>query len=301
MDIMRLEALKKGLKLTVNTECLNIERVIGDKQRYQQIFTNLLGNAIKFTDFGEVLFSIASRIDPDGRHIVIEGEVKDSGIGIPKTHLDAIFKPFEQAKSGSAQIYGGCGLGLAISRSICEALKGKIWVHETSDNGTIFRFTLRSPNEESDTGMLPHGLTTDGSVEPTRVEDRPPPRRTNKRVLVVDDNEINRNLALVMLKNLGFSATPVASSSEALEILKTDDFGIVLLDILMPEFDGFAVTKVLRSGSCGENSRQAQIIAVTALAMTGDREKCLEAGMDDYITKPISMKDLARALRAVVN
>ena len=302
---MRIPAEEKGLQLTVRTPPDLPQAVVGDDLRLQQILINLVGNAIKFTSAGSVTIRVAltDRQDADGR-AVFHCSVADTGIGIAPHKLEDIFKSFEQADSSYAREYGGTGLGLAISRQLAEMMGGTMWVESVEHQGSTFHFTLPlAPwvGEVAETSAS--GNEADGCVR-------------GLRILVVDDNEVNRDVASMMLEKDHHVRT-AANGLEALKALAASAYDIVLMDVQMPLMDGLATAAVIRAIEQGRApdrdlpedlaaslrprlaSGHVPIVAMTAHAMDGDREMCLRAGMDGYITKPFQPAELAAVFLAL--
>ena len=232
---------------------------------------------------------------PDAEPIVLQFTVRDTGIGIPADRLDRLFKPFSQVDSSTTRRYGGTGLGLAISKRLCELMGGDIRVESTHGSGSAFHFTIRvlfskTPFVDvSETAFLYSTTANNGTsraAAPVR----------DLRILLVEDNRVNQALALALLKKCGCETRLAPDGAQAIESLKAGDFDLVLMDICMPEMDGYEATHRIRKGACGPASRSVYIAAMTANAMDGDREKCLASGMNDYISKPINRSDLFAVL-----
>ena len=257
----------------------------GDPGRIRQILTNLLSNAIKFTSRGEVKVAVTLSSNYNGKAI-IHFAVTDSGIGIPENRLGKMFQIFSQADSSTTRKFGGTGLGLSISKRLVELMGGKIGVTSTEGKGSQFWFSI----------PLVRAVELELKAEET--EDLSAVSVVSKshyRVLVAEDNVINQKVALKMLQKFGYRADAVANGLEAIEALRQRPYHLVLMDCQMPEMDGYEATRQLRKDSNLTLSK-IRIVAMTANAIAGDREKCLEAGMDDYITKPVQGKELARVV-----
>jgi two-component system sensor histidine kinase/response regulator len=258
---------------------------MGDCTRIQQIIRNLISNALKFTEKGGVRIEVET--DEDHQMLV---HVRDSGIGIPKNKLDTIFEKFTQADASTTRKYGGTGLGLAISRELALLMRGTITV--TSEAGKGSCFTLRIPME------VPSGevcFVTEAPVR-THTETREARFRTDARILAVDDHPINLMFLLKLLKKLGITQVDTAENGqEALDKITLQAYDLVLMDCQMPEMDGYTATHTVRLQE-QDGTSHVPIIAMTANAMIGDRETCLNAGMDDYITKPVKPETLIGVL-----
>jgi CheY-like chemotaxis protein/anti-sigma regulatory factor (Ser/Thr protein kinase) len=256
--------------------------VSGDKRRLQQILVNLIGNAIKFTERGEVrLTANASEVRAGFEIIVI---VADTGIGIQSGQLERVFQPFEQADSGIARKYGGTGLGLAISKRLAETMGGRIDVASERGKGTTFTVVLQLEAAR-------HERNSDAGRSNVVIEGAVPP---GTRVLVVDDSELNREMAREMLERLRCVAETVSSGAEAIEACRTKEFDIVLMDCQMRDLDGYATTRQLRA--LDNAIARAPIVAVTANAFDDDRKRAFDAGMNDLLAKPFGIRELHRTL-----
>ena len=281
-----LRAEQKGLALRCEVPSTVPDALVGDSGRLRQVLTNLLGNAIKFTDRGEVVVCVMLEGREEGK-AHLRFAVRDTGIGIPWEKQRAIFNAFEQADGSTSRRYGGTGLGLTISSQLVELMGGRIWLESRPGEGSTFYFTSL------------FGLGGPSGSPP----DRPGVTRTETRaepplrILLAEDNEVNCRLATRVLENRGHAVTAVRNGVEALAALRLEAFGAVFMDVQMPEMDGLAATRKIREAE-RETGRHQWIVAMTAHAMKGDREDCLAAGMDDYVSKPIDPKELTRALWA---
>jgi CheY-like chemotaxis protein/HPt (histidine-containing phosphotransfer) domain-containing protein len=258
--------------------------LMGDPDRIRQLITNLVGNAVKFTDAGSVTIAVGV-VSSSETEVVVRIAVRDTGIGIAAERVDRLFEPFEQGEGATWRRHGGTGLGLAICRQLVELMGGEISVESTIGFGSEFTATVRL------TAVAPERMTVRVSV----------PRRTTiarrrPRVLVVEDNEVNQLLVDRQLTTLEYEAVVVPDGLTALERLRQESFDAVLLDVQMPGLDGLDVARVFRSEEVGVDVR-TPVIAMTASAMAGDRDACLAAGMDDYLAKPVGID----ALRAMLD
>ena len=255
---------------------------LSDKMRLKQVLHNLISNAVKFTKYGEINIQVSQvRIENVDNIAYIKFSVSDTGIGIEKDKLEYIFNNFTQSDDSISKKFGGTGLGLAISRKLIEMMGGTISVESEIDKGSNFYFTLPMmiAKEEHKTGT---------QVEKNRaltVKD------INKdiNILIVEDNPSNRNILEKFIDNRGYCYFSVEHAMHALEALQEHRFDIILTDVQMPEIDGLELTRMIRQDS---RYKTIPIIAVTAMAMKEDRDKCIKAGMTDYISKPIVMKEL---------
>ncbi len=290
-DLVRAAALEKGLTLTFTLDERLPVAFKGDVTRLRQVLANLLSNAVKFTDAGMVVVRVTGRpieMKKPIKEYELHFSIQDTGIGIAKEKVDRLFHSFSQIDSSITRKYGGTGLGLAISRRLVELMGGEIWVDSQPGKGSTFHFTILA--EEAMALPTP----VDAPAQPKRAASRDGsgPRSRQPRILLAEDNAINQKVAIQMLKRLGYSADVAANGREALQALERQSYDIVLMDVQMPEMDGLeAAGRIRELWPCGP-----RIIALTAYALEGDRERCLAAGMDEYISKPIQLEELRRAL-----
>jgi CheY-like chemotaxis protein len=231
---------------------------------------------------------IRAKLDAeDQRSAEVRFSVEDQGIGIPADRQAEVFSPFTQVDGATARKYGGTGLGLAISRQLAELMGGKIGLESELGKGSIFWFAVpfQKPFQES-----PRAAE---AVATNPVSRQP---RRSSRILIAEDNLTNQQVALALLDKLGYEADVVADGKEALRALASSPYDLVLMDCQMPEMNGYEAAARIRDPQSGVRNSKIPIVALTAHAMQGDREKCLEAGMDDYITKPVNPRTLAAML-----
>jgi PAS domain S-box-containing protein len=281
-------ATAKDLRLsfTINPDVPPI--VASDSIRLRQILGNLVSNAIKFTETGEVTISVASEWQEDVHFLHFT--VQDTGIGIPEEATDRLFEAFEQMDSSTSRVYGGTGLGLSISKQLVELLGGNIWVESHPGEGCTFHFTIKAePISEMIVAPTPELASTLFSVD----GNIPSPLR----VLLAEDNLANQKVTLYMLHRLGYQADLAVTGKEVLDALAQNRYDLILMDIEMPELDGVETTHAIRTQFSLE--WQPYIIALTGHVSDGSRDYFLEVGIDDYISKPVRMKDLAAALQSV--
>ena len=267
------------------------EYVKGDSIRLRQVIVNLLSNALKFTERGEVKISVEekSRKKPRKKGALFISEllfcVKDSGIGISKQGQNVLFKDFSQVDSSTTRKYGGTGLGLAICKRICEMMRGNIWVKSQEGKGAEFNFVIKVPVVDA------------SEVSGEKEEQRKSLPLDNKlrglKILVAEDNLVNRKLAKKIFEKLGYEIELVDDGVQTVEKVKKKDFDLLFLDCQMPNLDGYDATRQIRGLS---RNKGVPIIAMTANVMQGDREKCLESGMDDYITKPVKLDEIKQMI-----
>jgi CheY-like chemotaxis protein len=275
-------AKDKLISLEAKLEPTLVRWLKGDRGRLRQVLFNLVGNAIKFTERGSVVVR-ASHRELDERSAEIRVVVEDTGIGIAPHLRPRLFKTFSQADSSISRRFGGSGLGLAISKHLIELMGGAIDFQSTLGVGSTFWFTVPCQIGQPRIEERPRFL-------PTPSELQCPPLN----VLVAEDNEINQRVITAVLAGLGHYCTIVGNGLEALNAVKARRFDIVLMDIQMPKMDGMSATNAIRA--LGESWAKLPIVALTANAMAGDRERYLEAGFDEYVAKPVDPRALAYAL-----
>ncbi|HSD57644.1 MAG TPA: PAS domain S-box protein [Methanotrichaceae archaeon] len=285
IDLVAGKAAEKGLTLNYSVDGQVPAGLMGDVTSLRQVLVNLLSNAVKFTDSGEVLVNVTSQPKPDNR-FELHFEVKDTGIGIPQEFMSSLFQSFCQVDMTTTRKYGGTGLGLAISKRLVELMEGRIWVESEVNKGSTFHFTIV-------VGPAPLPVQT-GSLDVRGQSGLQKDQLVTLRLLLAEDNIVNQKVALRMLGKLGIRADVAANGLEVLEALERQPYNIVLMDVQMPEMDGLEATRAIRDR--WPMKMQPYIIAVTAHALDGDRERCLQAGMDDYISKPVKMEELVGAL-----
>ncbi len=274
------QALRKNLDLTWNVAAELPTGFWGDSNRLHQILANLLSNAIKFTTCGSIRLTVVLDKDQEPEQktapvCCLRFTVQDTGIGIPDTARTHLFQPFAQVDDSTTRHHGGAGLGLVICRQLVQMMGGEIDYESLPGQGTSFRFTVKLPVAlDQPAPSLP--------VQSVAI------RTLSGRVLLAEDNEVNRLVAAEMLATLNLEVVLVVNGQEALEAWHRDHFDVVLMDCQMPKMDGFAATQQIRADEAQQPGRRTPIIALTANALTGDREQCLAAGMDDYLAKPFT-------------
>jgi PAS domain S-box-containing protein len=284
VDILSQPAAAKDLELAAATGPDVPGRLRGDPGRLRQVLLNLGTNAIKFTSEGAVRIT-TEVLNSEGEQHRLRFSVSDTGIGIPEDRQARIFDEFVQADSSTTREHGGTGLGLAISKRIVELMSGELQVESTSGAGSTFSFTVALPRgteaatEQASSGEQPHGPA-------------PVVRDRLLRVLLVEDNPVNQRVAQRMLRRAGCQVTCAENGRIALEILGDEGFDLVFMDVQMPEMDGLECTRAIRSSG----QEHLPIIAMTAHAMKEDRERCLAAGMSDYLSKPVRAEELCRLI-----
>jgi len=279
IDLFDIGAKHKGLSLTLKIDRRVPHHIIGDSIRLRQVLSNLVGNGIKFTYQGEVQICVDVEKQYD-KQVKLKFVVTDTGIGIPENKLDRLFKRFSQVDDSNTRQFGGTGLGLAISKKLIEIMGGEIGVESKEQLGSSFFFTAV------------FGLAGEEVIESKKERTAKEPMGYNKgdirRVLLAEDDAVSRKMVTIMLTQRGFEVIAVENGMEAVSAFEKSKFDVILMDVNMPYMDGYSATASIRSKEKYMNYR-TPIIAMTAYALKGDKEKCLEVGMDDYISKPISL------------
>jgi signal transduction histidine kinase/CheY-like chemotaxis protein len=272
---------EKGLDFVLNVADTVPERASGDELRLSQILLNLLGNAAKFTSLGSIELRISAEETPGA--VRLDCAVEDSGLGITEEQRNALFKPFTQADSSTARKFGGTGLGLSISKALVELMGGEISVTSEPEQGSVFSFyvILDPASDEDSPGNI--------GAESADV------RLDGKNILLAEDNEINQEIAVAILSELGADAEVADNGVEAVNAFLEKEYDLILMDIRMPLMDGLEATRLIRA-SGKERADVIPIIAMTANAMTEDKEECKNAGMDGHISKPIEIAELKSTL-----
>jgi PAS domain S-box-containing protein len=281
IDLLANEAAKKDVDIACIVDKETPTYLAGDITRVRQVLVNLISNAVKFTPSGEILVIVkTSKISP--ALYEVHFSVSDTGIGIPKDRMDRLFQSFSQVDASTTRTYGGTGLGLAISRDLAQMMGGRMWAESEDGKGSTFHFTIRA---EAASVAVPQ--TRETRIE-INLSDRLP-----LSILIAEDNPVNQRVGQHMLNQMGYRADVVANGLEAIEALRNRTYDVILMDVQMPELDGLEATRRIRKEIAGDGPR---IIAMTANAMPEDRDKCLAAGMDDYIAKPINFVQLQAVL-----
>jgi PAS domain S-box-containing protein len=289
LNLIGISASKKSLDLIYTIDKSTPSVIMCDPSRIRQILANLIGNAVKFTDKGSISVSVHS-IKLNGNCHEIHFEVKDTGIGIPEENMGRLFKPFTQMDASAERRHGGTGLGLAISRKLVELMGGRIWVESQLGKGSTFHFTILADVATVNPVSRMEART---EKELSHVVDR----SQDLQILLAEDNIVNQMVMSRMLNKLGYHADLATNGVEVLRSLENQSYDLILMDVQMPEIDGFEATRAIRKR--WPSGDQPKIIAITAYALKGDREKCLDAGMDGYMSKPVKLDDLSEILASV--
>jgi PAS domain S-box-containing protein len=287
LNLVRPIASKKGLNLTCTIEESTPQAIIGDPTRLQQALTNLISNAVKFTDKGAISVFVSGKKLDDTNHEICFS-VKDTGIGISEDKMSRLFQSFTQIDSSTTRRYGGTGLGLAIAKKLVEIMGGKIWAESQLSKGSTFHFTILADATSIEPASRKAEARQDSDIGENRTH--------VLRILLAEDNPVNQMVMLKMLNKLGYHADVAANGTEVLRSLELQPYDLILMDVQMPEMDGFEAARAIRK--LWASADQPKIIAITAYALRGDREKCLDAGMDDYISKPVKLEELKTVLES---
>ncbi|HYW43824.1 MAG TPA: ATP-binding protein [Bryobacteraceae bacterium] len=294
IKLFALKARQKGLDLRCQIAPDAPRSVVGDPVRLRQVLLNLIANAVKFTEEGSVAVEVVAleAVARTGDAAVLEFSVHDTGIGIPLEKQRTIFEAFSQADGSMTRRFGGTGLGLTISSRLVALMGGSIWVESTPGEGSCFRFTIRAGKPAAE-------APPQEAAAP--VADPPRARRCDAglHVLLAEDNPVNQRLAGRILEKQGHRVTLAGNGREAVAVLAKTDFDIILMDVQMPEMTGFEATEAIRRWE-RVTGRHVPIVAMTAHAMKGDRERCLDCGMDGYLAKPVRAADILKALEEFV-
>ena len=285
LDILKYKINEKKLYLKTHIAPNVPQWVKGDNFRFKQILTNLFNNAVKFTENGGITVNV-SMTDQTPTHVKIKFEVIDTGIGITESNLKKLFQSFSQVDSSTTRLYGGTGLGLVISKNIAKLLGGEMGVESEEGKGSNFWFWINYKKSQ-------HSHLT---VEPIKVKENLEPNKLH--VLLAEDNPINQKVAKMHLEKLGHSVECANNGKIAFEMYTKNDYDLIFMDIQMPEMDGIQATKLIREFESDiQLTTPIKIIALTANAMKGDKEACLTAGMNNYMSKPFKPAELSQVLK----
>ena len=287
LDLFYQKASKSGLRLRYHVGAEVPPYIVGDALRLRQVLMNLVSNAVKFTHEGEIFLRVHLLEEDPAGGIQLCFEVKDTGIGIPEEKIGMLFKSFSQVDSSTTRKYGGTGLGLAITERLVALMGGQITVKSRPGQGTVFSFTIHSRPGEASASQEEEEVGGQERMTTDFAENYP------LRILVAEDNIINQQLIRQILDNLGYDADCVENGMLAVVAAQQKEYDMILMDVQMPEMDGLEATRQIRH----RKGVQPVIVALTANAMRGDKEECLQAGMDDYISKPVRLDELMRLLK----
>ena len=285
VGIYAVQAHAKGLSISWHAEGGLADHVIGDPFRLRQILTNLISNALKFTERGAITLAVRST-PAEHDHVRIHFAVTDTGIGIDPEKREMIFAPFSQAESSTSRKYGGTGLGLAIVHRLVSLMQGDIELESMPGQGSTFRFSILAKLDQTPTRATRSNIlhSTDPDLQ-------------GKRILLVEDTPVNQLLGERLLKRFGCLTTLAMTGKQAIQAWQNQAFDLILMDLQLPEMDGLEATRLIRAEEDNQARARIPIIALTANAMESDRQACLAAGMDDFITKPFSADDMLTTLK----
>lgn len=291
---LAFDAQSKNIELRCPAEGLPESVYVGDSVRLRQILLNLVGNAIKFTDVGHVKVT-CRELSRTGQVATLEFAVKDTGVGIAPEHQKNLFKRFTQVDSSSTRRAQGSGLGLAIVKELVELMGGQVRLHSEPGNGTevVFSLKLGLPTLSDSTERDQFAPPAPAAIQ---TETIPPVQQFHGKILVVEDAAMNQMVVCKVLERLGLASKVANNGQEAIELLATEQFDLVLMDGQMPVMDGYDATAVIRSGTVPGVNPDIPVVALTAHAMVGEDQKCLNVGMNDYLTKPLDRAKLIEVL-----
>jgi signal transduction histidine kinase len=289
VELLAPRARDKGLALNCSIPPNVQTQLVGDPSRLRQILLNLLSNAVKFTEQGEVSLEI-KQLDETSEDVGLSFSVRDTGIGISEENQKKLFQSFNQADASTTRRFGGTGLGLAICRKLVELMNGSLALTSSPGKGSTFSFTLRYARQNSPAPSAPKLMTAISG--PSEIA-------SGLRVLLAEDNPVNQMVGVKQLKKLGCFVDVVKNGLEAVEAWQKGKYQAILMDCEMPELDGYAAARKIRELETAQKLSPVRIIAMTAHAMQGDRERCLAAGMNDYVARPVEVKALREVLGKV--
>ncbi len=293
ISIMSVRAKEKGLAFTMDGECVKNREFMGDPTRLHQIVMNLCSNAVKFTDKGDIHISITCKpINESGMENICIS-VKDTGIGITPDKLTTIFDKFTQADNSINRKYGGTGLGLAITKTLVEIMGGTIRVESIVGQGSNFIVCVKLPVAGKDIeNIYPKDVQT---VKPDQEKEN-----KKSKILIVEDYAPNILVVQTFLEQFGYDIDVAPNGKEAFDNAKIGGYSTILMDVQMPGLNGLEATQLIREYEKQMNLPRVPIIGMTAHALSGDRERCLSVGMDDYISKPFNPEELKEKLRSLI-
>ncbi len=288
-SLLKPKAMEKGLHFDFDVDDKIPSELIGDPARINQVIMNLVSNAIKFTNRGKVSITAAIEQSTD-ESVLVRFEITDTGIGISNENMDKLFRTFTQVDGSTTRKHGGAGLGLVISRRLTELMGGKIGVNSKPGKGSAFWFTCRLKRSLSE-----KAVNGGKGILKNREKD------VGLRVLIVEDSPVNANVARIFLERMGHVVELAENGVVAVDKCSVGSYDLVFMDINMPEMDGYEATRIIRQMERENGGNSIRIVAMTANAMAGDREKCLKGGMDDYISKPFRPAELKKIINKWFN
>jgi two-component system, sensor histidine kinase and response regulator len=289
VELLAPRARDKGLALNCSILPNVPTQLVGDPSRLRQILLNLLSNAVKFTEQGEVSLEI-TQLDETREDVGLSFSVRDTGIGISEENQKKLFQSFNQADDSTTRRFGGTGLGLAICRKLVELMNGTLALTSSPGKGSTFSFNLRYARQNS---------PAPSALKPAATASVPSELASGLRVLLAEDNPVNQMVAMKQLKKLGCLVDAVKNGFQAVEAWQKGNYQAILMDCEMPDMDGYEAARKIRELETAQKLSPVRIIAMTAHAMQDDRDRCLAAGMNDYVAKPVDVKALKAALEKV--
>jgi len=290
-SILRPSAMQKKTKLHVKISSLVPRMYIGDGGRIRQLLTNIMGNAVKFTDGGDVTVTVSGRVEDNIAQLEID--VTDSGIGIPPEKINSIFDEFNQVDATSTKRHEGTGLGLTISKQLVEKMNGDISVSSTLGEGSTFSIRLPLPVSSD---VIAGRAITEQNPEIAHKPGSASQEATQCRILVVEDSLVNQEIVKEFLEVVDCQIVTAANGQEAINFTESEEYDLILMDCQMPIVDGFEATRRIREREKEKRCGRTPIIALTANAYESDREKCLGVGMDDFLSKPFALADFEKTV-----
>ena len=298
MSIFEIQGRINGIEMQSRIAADIPQNLIGDSEKLRQILVNLLGNSRKFTSTGSIDVFVSREHEAQNGKIQLKFEVRDTGIGLPEENTEQLFAAFTQADMSSTRHYGGTGLGLAISQELVKLMKGRIWCKNNEPTGCSFFFTIEVAEDTPSPQPNNSGRALESESFSETVPQAPLDRKQTLNVLLAEDSPVNQTLMLALLSKWGHNVVVATTGLEAIDLWQSNEarFDVILMDVLMPACDGLQATKKIRQL---ENSliERVPIIALTAQALNGDRDACIDAGMDAYVSKPISQTKLHALLK----
>jgi CheY-like chemotaxis protein len=298
MNLYSMEADAKGLEIITNLEGIPANVLSCDEGQFEQVLANLVSNAVKYTEKGSITLSTSFGNLQNGA-LLLEFSLADTGVGIPVHDRERLFNPFNIEGAKTSGKFGGDGLGLPLCKGLVELMGGNIWIEDNeAGQGTVIKFTIRAELEPADNSWR-QTIEAEEQTEASLLEDKPSvfgklDKIYPHRILVVDDDDIHRKIVCAQLKKMGYTADEAADGEEAIAVVMQGNYDLVFMDLRMPNMDGIEASFWIREKFNG--SGHMRIIALTGDATVEAREQCMRAGMDNFITKPVQIKDLEAIL-----
>jgi signal transduction histidine kinase/ActR/RegA family two-component response regulator len=292
-DLYVPKADAKGLELTAELEDIPDKLISCDEYQLEQVLANLLSNAVEFTEQGSITLDAHCETLMDGS-VLIEFSVADTGVGIPLEYRESVFNPFNLDGAKTSGKFGGDGLGLPLSKGLVELMGGDIWIEDNEKQGTVIKFTIQADLDPSDTSWISATVPNVDASDQLPGVGEPLSYTYPHRILVVDDDAIHRHIVCVQLKKMGYEADEAADGEQAVAAVLLGDYDLIFMDLRMPKMNGIESSRWIRERFSG--SGNVRIIALTGDATVDAREQCMRAGMDNFVTKPVQVKDLVAIL-----